>query len=190
MRELNAAWAVLRNPAARARYDAELQDLVQPSLGGPVGTSEAARRFRGEQVRREWVSPPVGDLEREQEAAAPKRRGRLGPFGPVVVLGVVVLLVLVVTAYAGGGGRSTSGPQVETGGQFPVGACVVRAFGPQTATPEPEAQARPVIVEVPCGTEGAATVVGRAPLPQPCPAGTRAWILPDSRDSLCVRVAG
>lgn len=194
MREVNAAWAVLRNPAARARYDAELSEMAAARdavTRGPAGTGEAARRARGAAIRDQWVPPPAAELEPDDGASSATggRHRRFGGFGPLLVLGAVLVLILVFTAYAGPGEQSPP-PQVQTSDQFPRGSCVVQAFGPDLAETDPGAQARPVVVAVPCSTPGAATVVGRAPLPQPCPADTRAWLLPESRESLCVRLPG
>jgi hypothetical protein len=198
MREINDAWAVLRSPAARARYDDELRSAREGSAradtdaGRPVGTSEAERRARSARLREQWT-PPVADLLVDDVTTTGARSGSWRAFLPVVILGAILLAVVIVTAYAGGDPDSAKAPDVQMVEQFGVGTCVVRGFGPDgaadaSAVERDGTQAKLRVLSVPCTTPASATVVSRVPVPRPCPSSTMAWAMPESpTEFLCVR---
>jgi hypothetical protein len=166
MRELNAAWEVLRDPARRAEYDR--QSGVRPTVVVGPGIDPSSVRL---------VGPPAGvpDLEPEIEGrptVATRTRSRWARHGPVIVVAVLASLVAVVSCIATV--ADTSDPtEVETTDRFPVGSCIVIAQD-QTVT------------EAPCTRPGALQVLGREPFPKACPAGTRAVVLLERDESLCV----
>lgn len=166
MREINAAWEVLRRPAGRAAYDVELERATRaPS---PPRRAASTSGPRPPSFSDHLVDP------RDDPAAA--GGGRSGwRWAPVAVIIVVFAAVLVGTAYAlhhpdgsGGGG----GVQVQTG-RFPVGACVAVTPGPVAET-------------VPCDQPHTGTVAATTDYPRPCPSGTSEVALVEEQISLCL----
>jgi hypothetical protein len=195
MREVNQAWAVLRSPATRAAYDDQLR-AVAPAASvaganphpGPSsaraahGSAATTTRPRPGDPRPE---PQVADLDRDDGRRPPPRRSSpWRTFAPVIIGGLVLLTVLVVTAYAQ---DDTPTVGVRTVEQFAVGTCVVVGFGPALANEVPAEQAREAVVPVPCGDPGARRIVGRVPFPKPCPRGSTAQLMAETKDSLCLQ---
>jgi hypothetical protein len=196
MREINDAWAVLRNPATRARYDDELAAVAAPA-GPSVGPSSSrssvdrpgasssgvtATDVRLGEVLRE---PEVADLQRD-DGRTPVRR-RSSPWktwAPVIIGGVVLAAVLIFTAYAQDDEPSL---RVQTVEEFAIGTCVVVGFGPSQANPTEGEQARELVVTVPCSQPGAMRVVERVPFPKPCPSGSRPQLLASGEEALCLQ---
>ena len=90
----------------------------------------------------------------------------------MIVVVVLVALVGMVSCLAAV--TDTTDPtEVETTDRFPVGSCIV--IGQDL-----------VVAETPCGRPGALEVLGREPFPKSCPAGTRAVVLLERNESLCV----
>ena len=164
MAELNASWAVLRNPAARAAYDASLAAAGRAAAASadPAGADLVA----GAAV-----------LDPEPARTAPARTPGGQPWGCLlVVLGVVVAFA-ALTAYA----ASRGDDQVEVRTREPLaeGACVlVGQEGGQT-----------VLVEVACGDPHDAEVVARVRFPSTCPRSTAAVLLPDQVTLVCLQEA-
>jgi hypothetical protein len=166
MRELNAAWEVLRDPARRAEYDR--RSGVRPSVTVGPGIDPSSAPV---------VGPPAGvpDLEPEIEGrptVAARRRSRWVRHGPVIVVAVLASLVGVVSCIASVADRSDP-TEVETTDRFPVGSCIVIA---QDLT----------VTEALCTRPDALQVLGREPFPKACPAGMRAVVLLERDESLCV----
>lgn len=176
MRELNAAWAVLRDTARRAAYDEEL----------------ARQRRAAEQVR---TRPPswapadpgrpaggAGDLP-DLEADVVQVRGErtVLRFAPVAVLAVVLLAILIVSAYASSGGEADRG--LITTERAPVGSCV--QLSPRPSDPDEAATARSELIEVDCRRPGARLVVAKVAMNQVCPAGSTAH--PAGEVVVCLR---
>lgn len=195
MREVNEAWAVLRNPATRARYDDDLRATSPAATAGPPGPSSASRptatggpsATTATDVRLEDIlrGPEVADLDRD-DVAAPARR-RSSPWrtwAPLIIGGVVLATVVIFTAYAQ---DDTPSVGVRTVEEFAVGTCVVVGFGPAGATPTPGEQAREQVVAVPCDQVGSQQIVDRVPFPKPCPRGSRPQLLEQTKESLCLR---
>lgn len=95
MREVNEAWAVLGDPAARARYDLELRASLRgrSPAGGRGGPAPAV-----DPDPEEWSEDPDDDedlVELSRAEAAFLRRG------PVVLALVLALVIFIGTAYAG-----------------------------------------------------------------------------------------
>jgi hypothetical protein len=161
MREINAAWEVLRRPAGRAAYDAELERAAHPptpsprTSGGPRAPSFADR----------LVDP------RDDPGAGGRSRWR---WAPVVVILVVFGAVLVGTAYAvhHHDGDNGGGVQVQTD-RYPIGSCVAVMPGPVATT-------------VPCDEPHTGTVAATTDYPRPCPAGTSEVPLVEEQISLCL----
>jgi hypothetical protein len=168
MRELNAAWEELRDPVRRAAYDRRSGVRPAAVVGPGFATSPSTAPTGG---------PPAGvpDLEPEIEdrptvVRAPRRRW--ARHAPVIVAGLLAALVGVVGCLAAVTGESDP-TEVETTDRFPVGSCIVVA---QDLT----------VTEAPCSRPTAVQVLGREPFPKPCPAGTRAVVLLERDESLCV----
>lgn len=165
MRELNAAWEVLRDPTRRAAYD----------------RGSVARSAVGAGTRPGVVAPSPGppegvpDLEPEIEhrpTVVRRPRGRWARHGPVIVVVVLLALVGMVGCLASLSG-TTDPTEVETTDRFPLGSCIV--IGQDM-----------VVTEAPCSRPGALQVLGREPFPKSCPAGLRAVVLLERDESLCV----
>lgn len=171
MRELNAAWEVIRDPEQRAAYDRRR----------PVGAGQRSDRVTPPTAvpayRAPVGLPPDGvpDLEPEVEGAPTVvRHRRWSAYGPVIVVGALVLVIAMVLALATLG----AGPDpenVETTERFPAGSCVVVTDSR-------------IIEEAVCGSPGAVLVVGRADFPSPCPSKTAAVVMIELNQSLCVEI--
>lgn len=170
MREVNAAWSVLANPAAKARYDLDLRlGAASTRTSGP-STGAAAP-----------AAAPGGSYRRPAEAPL---RYRSASDGHAVIRGAVWLLVLgllaaifVFTAYAAGGNDPTEvGPaRVPATTAMPGlrrGDCVDEFPG--------------TFDVVPCSGPHGARVAELVPIGRPCPAATREVYLPDQRESACL----
>ncbi len=127
MREVNAAWTALSDPARRADYDRQL-------AGVPAGAGRTARRAPAapggapRSTRPEDAHDP--DLAFAQARAAEidpdEPELSAGHFwllrrGPIVLVVLVGLLLFVVTAYAGGNATTTDDATVTS---LTVTACV------------------------------------------------------------------
>jgi hypothetical protein len=198
MREINDAWAVLRNPASRARYDDELAALAEVGTASVPGYGPSSRRSAADrpgasasgvtatdtrlgQLLRE---PEVADLQRaDARPVAPRSGGRWRTWVPAIIGGLVLLTVIVVAAYA-----QDDEPDLElqTVEQFGVGTCVIVGFGPAAADPN-ASQVREMVVPVACSEQGAREIVARLPFPKPCPSGSYPQVLPEAKESLCLR---
>jgi hypothetical protein len=195
MREINDAWAVLRNPASRARYDDELALAAsdEPGVGpssrrssadrpGASSSGVSATDLRLGEVLRE---PPMADLQRDDGRPAVRRRSTTWHMWvPAIIGGVVLTVIVVFAAYA-----QDDEPQlqVSTVEEFANGTCVLVGFGPSQANPAEGEQARELVVPVPCNEQGAQRIVERVPFPKPCPGGSRPQLLDDGIEALCLR---
>jgi hypothetical protein len=164
MREINDAWAVLRNPATRAAYDAALRGERRPRLG--ERPAAPAKPTAAEQA-------PFPNATGDAADAAPPLR--LGP----VIFGVVLIACLLLVAFVAGVPRSSSENEmrVETRERFAVGSCVLVAPSEVGLLP----------VEVPCSTPDASRVVSRVDFPRPCPLGTTLVRVPGENIGLCLQ---
>jgi hypothetical protein len=163
MREVNAAWAVLRDPARRAAYDRELAGRDRPAAADRPAPS----------------SPPEpADADAVAVAPAGPLGAVLGGLPWLVVLGLLVA-IFVFTAYAAGGGDGT-----DEGGAPPAtveiadlrGQCIQRTNG--------------LTLVVNCGvTPNEGRIVALAGGGAPCPEGTERWVVPQ-RDLAACTVAG
>jgi DnaJ-class molecular chaperone len=120
MREVNEAWAVLRDPAARVDYDR--RTAATPTARAAARTRAAAPR--ASQTPSAFGDDAAGhgddehdDIEVSHAAAFLLRRG------PAIVAIAVAAFLLVVTAYAGPD-RTTDQPRSTTT------TTTVAAFGP------------------------------------------------------------
>ena len=112
MREVNEAWAVLRDPAARVDYDR--RTAATPRARAAAGTRAAAPRASQTPSA---FGDEHDDIELSHAAAFLLRRG------PAIVAIAVAAFLLVVTAYAGPD-RTTDQPRSTTT------TTTVAAFGP------------------------------------------------------------
>lgn len=183
MREVNDAWAVLRNPAARAAYDSQLAAaspaLAGRSAGGGAGAGGVADRSAASTppaaAPYERVEPEVADVEPVRPAAAPAAtRGWFRQFLPVLVILGTLVVVLVATAYASTRPKDVS---VQTKERFAAGSCVIVTF---------DAAGEKVADEVPCSGRTSGRVVAKVDFPRPCPLGTVAVPFPADKVSLCL----
>jgi len=152
IREINQAWKVLGDRAARSRYDEALARATR--VGPAAGPARPVPPPAGRAVR-----PSVDQDGDDLVDMGPD----LGPFGSVVMRGLpwaavlgVLLLIFVVTAYATGGRGQPSPTTIQTAR---VGSCV-------------RVEPGPVAVGVDCGATGALRVVKRVDPLQGCPPGT------------------
>lgn len=158
MREINEAWAVLRDPDRRLAYDR--------SRAGSTGRSRDRRAARtsAEAVRKRSAPvEPEPDLDIDQPVPG---RLHLARHLPWLALIIVLALIVVFTAYADrdpgpGDDRTPSRPE--------VGSCVDIAPGPTA-------------VVVPCDGPHEFRVVARVSDPSTCPGGSEGRRLdPDGR---------
>jgi hypothetical protein len=176
MRRLNHAWAVLGDPVARRRYDAELSPspLSQPS-------------------QRSQPAPPAPPSPAQYRPAEPPEPAPPHPplfLRPSALIVAVLVLIFVVTAYAGHvGSRNTPtspGPSssvapaqtpavtgVPTGTDSLLGECL---------EPEPGYDA-----VVPCGQPNLGQVVMLVAASSQCPADTSAYQLKGQPQWVCLR---
>lgn len=146
MREINESWSVLRDPAARRRYDESrlVGSRTRPSAA--PGTKVQPRPDADDDDLVD-VAPPVEGLV-----------GALFHHLPWIVLVVVLVGIFVVTAYAAGGDRSPGDPATTT--TIPaVGTCLTVAPGP-------------VATRVSCSGPYDVRVVARVDEMTACPRGT------------------
>ncbi len=185
MREINAAWAVLRNPSARASYDDELRadELVAAGVAsaGSAGVTRVAPRREDARFGRE--PDEVADLQ-PASAAEPVRTPRFFTWGPVLLGGSVLVLILMSVAF--GAHRPNNAIRVQTVEAFAVGTCVTVASDEALGTAVAGEQARQIAVSVPCSAANVGRVASRESFPKSCPSGSRALLLVELRESLCL----
>jgi hypothetical protein len=165
MREVNAAWQVLRSPASRAAYDDELRAAEDRT---PEGSTHERPTSSGAHRR-----PSFADhLVDPRAETAPRHRGwRL--WAPVLVVVALVVGILVATAYARrSGSDAPTEPEVHTT-RFSVGDCVAVRPGP-------------TVEGVPCDQPNTGRVVATTDYPRPCPSGTITVSLVEQQLSLCL----
>jgi len=169
MRDVNAAWTVLSDRAARRSYDRGLAAGRNPSAAAhtaPAGPGPTR------------VAGPGDEPPRYNEAVA----------GHSVIRGVLWLLlvgllgaIFVFTAYAAGGGDGAASPE--------------RRPAPTTTAPAPVRRGSCVeeragwVEVVPCDGPHDAEVLDVIPIGRPCPGGSRAVYLPDQQESVCLKSA-
>jgi hypothetical protein len=166
IREVNAAWAVLGNPVARAAYDDELAgaDRPRPARVAP----SAAASARGPSFSDRMVDP------RAHGGAVGSDERRGWRWVPVAAILLVVVGVLIGTAYAAhhhDGGGSGGSPAATV--HYAVGSCVAVAPGPVAYT-------------VPCDQPHTGTIAATTDYPRPCPSGTSTVALVEQELSLCL----
>jgi hypothetical protein len=170
MREVNAAWEVLRNPGRRAAYDAELRG-DRPVWERP-GTGGVARPPRTAAVRPGGQVAPPPRLEHQEPSTF-----RLWP---IVVLAVMVVGLVVVGVYANQ--QQNVEPEkddeveLDAGSPVAAGDCVViGSFG-----------GRLVPTVATCDMPGAQTVVTVVDLGRPCASGDTPFDLQEDQIRLCL----
>jgi DnaJ-domain-containing protein 1 len=189
MSEINAAWSVLSNPAAKELYDLELSLAVRtgaarpPSSPGRSGSSGAPGA----------PAPPPGHRP-GGPGWSPAGAAGSAPYpgttdGHPVIRGVLWLVLLgvlaaifIFTAYAasdsnerpGGSGASRATTPALTVPRVSDGACVVELVG--------------AIDLVDCAAPHDARVADVVPLGRPCPGGSREVYLPDQQEIACLGV--
>jgi hypothetical protein len=170
MREVNAAWQVLRDPGRRVAYDASLRGEV-PGAGVPRAPRTTTVRAGGAPPPPSGVMVPAG--------AAPLFR-----FGPIVLLVLLLGGILVFTAYA-----TSQGSVAPSDGSVPVanqptpyvkGHCVVLA----------SIRGRTTAVPTSCASPGARLVNDVTDVGRPCAAATAPFDVPGETVRLCLGVDG
>jgi len=166
MREINAAWQVLRNPRARAAYDARLRTgrVVGPSPDGATSAS------RDRPASTSWPAPAA------RPASPPPPRSLLR-FGPIALVVMVLLVVVVFTAYANKQTNVDPAPSLPTSGpRYEVGACV-------RVTPS---ESGLVPIDAACGLTAAYRIAATTDLGRPCPADTTPLEVAADKITLCL----
>ncbi len=161
MRDVNAAWAVLGDPAERRRYDTALDRRARPPSAA-VPPPPARPGDEDDDLDEADVAPMVGGLVRAL---------------PWVLVLAVLAFIFVFTAYARGGPGGERPADPTTGQGVRVGTCIAVHPGPTTTG-------------VPCGATGALRVVARVSDRARCPGGSEARRLASDRLLDCVRPAG
>jgi hypothetical protein len=162
MREINQAWSVLGDRAARRRYDEALQ---RGERMGPAARSASPPPKPRPKV-------PAVDEDDDLVDAAPHlgTGGVLAVRGlPWIVLIAVLVLIFVITAFAKGGGHTDSQtPTLSAGSCFTV-----------SAEHEPVAAS--------CGVAHAVKLVSRVEMKADCPAGTEERTFGAQTEKWCVK---
>jgi hypothetical protein len=173
MREVNAAWEVLRSPARRAAYDTSLRGDT------PVWEQSAARPKRTAPVR-----PRVGDLQPRQAggSASPASHWRAGPM--IAVLALAVVAALGFAAWATSSSSSNDDDpehvDVQTATPFTENSCVVLMSVGGRITPVPNE----------CSAIGSMRIVVVTDLGRPCPSALEAFDLQADEVRLCLDAGG
>ena len=180
MSDINAAWAVLSNPAAKDLYDLELR-LATARADGPSPVSAAPRAPQGGR----GTPPPAwtaGDgLRFAGPDDAPPRYLSASQGHPAVrgVLWILVLGVLaaifVFTAYAAQGGEDGDGRPSSTTtvlARLQAGDCVDELAGAMDL--------------VTCNGPHDSRVLDVVPIGRPCPSVSREVYLPDQQETACL----
>jgi hypothetical protein len=171
MRRLNDAWAILGDPVARRRYDAQ----SSPPAPAP---------FRPRPARPPEAPGPPGP----PEPARPHPPRFVRPSALIVA---VLLVIFVVTAYAGHGARTPGSRPTSTPSSAAAPAnTAIPSTGSTGATnllgeclqSEPGYDA-----VVPCGQPNLGEVVMLASASAQCPAGTRPYQLIGRPQWVCLR---
>jgi curved DNA-binding protein CbpA len=173
MRRLNAAWAVLGDPATRLRYDQQLRDAGPTAPARqPSGTGTPDAGFRGD------------------PGAIPTGMGWFRLLRPSVIIPVVLFLIFVVTAFAGQPGSSGTAPPpkptVPSSQQgasaatdsvitVPASALVGRCIRDQSG---------PVLV-VPCSERPNSLVIAAVPASGTCPSGSSGYLVAGQDEMVC-----
>jgi len=171
MRELNAAWAVLRSPAARAAYDEQLRGqsgATGSGVNGPAPTSDrpAPRSFDGQLVDPRSIDPRTGG----------SGGARPGRWLPITIVVVLVLAGLVVAALSVARRSSHVDEPVVVTNRYPIGSCVAVAPG----------ASGPLVGVVSCDGPNSGQVAATTDYPRPCPAGTETVSLVAEQLSVCL----
>lgn len=187
MREINQAWETLRNPAARAAYDAKLRGELEarsPALAGAgtrtvlgeSGYQPAGRTTNDRSAT--WLSEPeVAEIEPvdESEDEPEATRWRAWYLGPLAIGAAVLVLVLVLLWRTNNYDDRPN--TVQTRERLGEGACVSvsNVDGEQTA------------YEVPCSSPNSGKVVAKVEFPKSCPQHTVNVVLIREKVSLCLQ---
>lgn len=163
IREANAAWNVLGDPARRAEYDRLRRGITEP-----IRSATTAPRTRVVTQR----SATTSDLGHSSTGAS------WFLWAMVAGLLLAVVVVLVVSAYATAGDRSST-PSSSTVVAPSVGGCVAI-----TAS-----AAGKLASVVPCSSLSSGRVVAIVESPRPCPTGAPVE-LADGRTTLCLAATG
>jgi hypothetical protein len=173
MREVNAAWTVLRNPGRRAAYDRELRGERGAFEEGPA---------RPRAPRTTPVRPAAGPQASSPSAIeVPARAAPWLRFGPLAVLLAVLAAIVVFTAYATQRDRdAVPGVEVETTPPYAEGSCVLLGSVAGRVTPVPVGD---------CATGGSYRVERVTDLGRPCPPPTETFAVSDQKLQLCLAPA-
>lgn len=178
MREVNAAWTVLSDPARRADYDRSLTAASRTSTTTAAGPRPAGTRPPAS-VRPEDSDDPDAALEAARRAELDDDEPDLGAAqfwllrrGPLIAALVVAALLFVATAYAGSGTNQRPGDSSSALPLDPTADCVRLIEGRNA-------------VGIDCGRENDGTIVARVDAALDCPAGSRYALL--NNEFVCVR---
>lgn len=198
MREINAAWEVLRNPSARARYDDDLKERAeeakQPekvkttSVFDNTGDAPGAAPPSPVRARPKVISlepDDVADLAPADDSTESVSTSRWAVWAPVLIGTTVLVVVLIVAAVSANSKGSTV--RIQTVEDFGVGTCVAIVTDPNSVSAEPGVQATPVVLSMPCSDPHNGRVVSLEMIPRPCPKDSTAFAHPDDKKkSVCV----
>jgi DnaJ-domain-containing protein 1 len=171
MRELNAAWEVLRSPARRADYDSRLRGDT------PVWEQRGIRAKRTAPV-----TPRVADLQPQQAGVKPTPSSgmHIGLVLAVVVVAVVAMLGFAAWATSSSSSTNDRDVNVQTGPTFDVNTCVTLASVGGRITPLPNE----------CSAMGAFRIRQVLDLGRPCPGDLETFDLQADQIRLCLDGSG
>lgn len=209
LQEVNDAWRVLRNPAARAHYDDLLRsgalDDVQGGRGGEVrgagGATVTATRVtvatgRGVDMGGRSVgAPPPGanpfapteaeaaELDPDTSAPPPETPRRIR-WAPLIVGGAVLVVVLLWAAVAQR--QDDPGIKIQTVERFGIGTCLALVGEGGSASAVSTQRGSELAEPVACDGDFDFLVIERVDFPRPCPRG-QAMVLLEEQQVLCVQ---
>ena len=166
MREVNAAWTTLSDPALRRAYDRGLQAArTGPSATRPDPTSTRTTTSVDDDPDLEWARARAAEVDPDEPDLPPAQVWLLRR-GPIVAAVLVAVLLFFVTAYAGtdagdGGGGGTPSTSVA------ATDCVRRLDGRNA-------------VQVACTADNDGRIVTYVDQPLDCPERT-SYVVIDSR---------
>lgn len=172
MREVNAAWSVLRNPVRRRDYDRSLRGDPVPVWRHRPPSAPRTRPVGADEVRRATQGASA--------TMAPAQGGSILRYWWVFLLLGVLAVVFVFTAYATTSDDDPSGtppPAAPAAFDLAEGGCVVLVSSAGRITPVPAE----------CAATGASLIASVTDVGRPCPGGAVPFDLSADERRLCLQ---